>query len=330
METKELKIYLIYESRRDWIDRNTNIHNKEFFARFLASETEIETIKDILMRNGFNVEVLMYPSYTMKQIKEIISKDLKTIVWNLTDGHEEFIGAHVPSFVHFFSKPYIGSPSFVQMLCQNKHMTKLILKDMGIDTPNWIHIDKSSNLDLTDFSGLEYPLFIKPSKYDNSIGTEFINPISNNLFEVIQKINELRLNGIKDILVEEYICGQEITITAMHSDKWYILPIERDYEGEYISSYSKDNEKGFLKNQTIYDDPRLINLGAKIINTLGIKDYCRIDLKIKKNKFYILEINSATFLTTVSFQILAQKFFENTDNMFKELVLNSYNRQLII
>lgn len=328
MEIKELKIYLIYESRRDWISRNNNIHNKEFFSRFLASENEIEIIKEILIKNKFDVEVLMYPKYTMKQIKEIISKKSKTIVWNLTDGYENFIGAHVPSFVHFFNKPYIGSPTFVQILCQNKHMTKLILKDMGIDTPNWIHIDESCNLNLTDFSNLQYPLFIKPSKYDNSIGTEFINPISNNLSETINKINELRLNGIQDILIEEYICGKEITITAIHSDKWYILPIERNYDGDYISSYSKDNEKGFLKNQIIYDDPKLITLGKKIIDILEIKDYCRIDLKFEKNKFYILEINSATFLTTVSFEILAKRFFGNIDNMFKKLILNSYNRQV--
>lgn len=61
----------------------------------------------------------------------------------------------------------------------------------------------------------------------NSIGTEFINPVSNNLSETINKINELRLNGIQDILIEKYISGKEITITAVHSDKWYILPIEK-------------------------------------------------------------------------------------------------------
>jgi D-alanine-D-alanine ligase-like ATP-grasp enzyme len=247
MKIKELKIYLIYESRRDWISRNKNVHNKDFFSRFLASENEVKIIEEILIKNKFDVEVLMYPKYTMKQIKEIISKKSKTIVWNLTDGYENFIGAYVPSFVHFFNKPYIGSPTFVQILCQNKHMTKLILKDMGIDTPNWIHIDENCNLNLINFSNLQYPLFIKPSKYDNSIGTEFINPVSNNLSETINKINELRLNGIQDILIEKYISGKEITITAVHSDKWYILPIERNYDGDYISSYSKDNEKGFLK-----------------------------------------------------------------------------------
>ena len=328
MKIKELKIYLIYESRRDWISRNKNVHNKDFFSRFLASENEVKIIEEILIKNKFDVEVLMYPKYTMKQIKEIISKKSKTIVWNLTDGYENFIGAHVPSFVHFFNKPYIGSPTFVQILCQNKHMTKLILKDMGIDTPNWIHIDENCNLNLINFSNLQYPLFIKPSKYDNSIGTEFINPVSNNLSETINKINELRLNGIQDILIEKYISGREITITAVHSDKWYILPIERNYDGDYISSYSKDNEKGFLKNQIIYDDPKLIALGKKIIDILEIKDYCRIDLKFEENKFYILEINSATFLTTVSFEILAKRFFGNIDNMFKELILNSYKRQV--
>ncbi|MFW3377727.1 ATP-grasp domain-containing protein, partial [Aliarcobacter butzleri] len=328
MKIKELKIYLIYESRRDWISRNKNVHNKDFFSRFLASENEVKIIEEILIKNKFDVEVLMYPKYTMKQIKEIISKKSKTIVWNLTDGYENFIGAYVPSFVHFFNKPYIGSPTFVQILCQNKHMTKLILKDMGIDTPNWIHIDENCNLNLINFSNLQYPLFIKPSKYDNSIGTEFINPVSNNLSETINKINELRLNGIQDILIEKYISGKEITITAVHSDKWYILPIERNYDGDYISSYSKDNEKGFLKNQIIYDDPKLIALGKKIIDILEIKDYCRIDLKFEENKFYILEINSATFLTTVSFEILAKRFFGNIDNMFKELILNSYKRQV--
>lgn len=323
----DITIYLIYESRDDWIVRHEILNNNKFYSRFLASEKEIKIIQNILEDSYFKVEVLMYPHYSMKQINNIISQDNKIIVWNLTDGYELFIGAHIPSFVHFFNKPYIGSSSFVQILCQNKHMTKSILNDMGITTPKWISIDINDDINTLKFDTLDYPFFIKPSKFDNSIGTEFIEPIAKNHNDAINKIKDLKENGIDDILIEEYIEGEEITIAAINTDKWYILPIIRHYDGDYISSYSKDNEKGFLKNQTICNDINLVELGQKIINILDIKDYCRIDLKVKNNKFYILEVNSATFLTTVSFEILAKEFFTDTKNMFKNLILNSYTRQ---
>lgn len=321
------KIYLIYESREDWMNRYKYIHNKEFFSRFLASEKEVDKIYTILKSYNFDVEIIKYPYYSIKQINEIISKEVKSIVWNLTDGYENYIGAHVPSFINFFNKPYIGSSTFVQILCQNKHFTKSILDDSGIKTPQWISGKKSFYQSIEDDVQLTYPLFIKPTKYDNSIGTEFIEPIAYNRIEMFAKINILFNAGIDDVLVEEFIDGKEITIAAIHVNNWNILPLERHYDGKYISSYAKDNEKGFLKNQTILLDQSLIDLGKKVIEVLDIKDYCRIDIRIKNNKAYVLEVNSATFLTTTSFEKLSKEFFGDTQKMFYELIMNSYNRQ---
>lgn len=320
------KVFLIYESRQDWIQRNLLKKNCDYFSRFLASEKEVEIIAELLRKKNLQVDIIMYPYHTMKQIDEIISQDNKCIIWNLTDGYEQYIGAHVPSFVHFFSKPFVGSSTFTQSLCQNKHFTKSILCDYNISTPAWISVHKEEK-NINHINNLNYPLFIKPAKYDNSIGTEFIEPIAHSKEDAIIKVEKLLDSGIDDILIEEYIDGQEITLAAIHADEWYILPLVREYEGAYISSYAKDNEKGFLKKQTILKDDFLVNLTKKIIDILQIKDYCRIDLRMKNKIFYILEINTATFLTTTSFKILANQYFGTEENMFYQLIQNSYLRQ---
>lgn len=325
-----MNIFLLYESREDWIKENKSLKNVKVFSRFLASDNEVYTIKSALVNIGFNVILLDYHKLSRREIFDYIDKYEDAIFWNLTDGADFFIGSHFPSFLHLVKKPYIGSPSFVQTLCQDKHLVKEIVSSKGILTPSSILFSDKFDFSFDDIMSLSLPLFVKPSKFDNSIGMEFIKkPLSYSYEDAIRNIEILFNNGVNDILIEEAKLGKELTVACIHVEEWIIVPLLQKYNGDYISSYSKEKECGFIREQSLLEDNKITEIAKELISILDIKDYCRIDLRYdKENKnVYLLEINTGTFLTSISFTNVSNLYFNGFEDMFEKLVNASIKRQ---
>lgn len=200
----------------------------------------------------------------------------------------------------------------------------------GITTSNSILFSNKYDFSFDSISSLSLPLFIKPSKFDNSIGMEFVkNPLAYSYEEAIGNIKVLLENGIDDILIEEALLGEEVTVACIHTDNWKILPLRQEYEGNYISSYAKEKESGFVRELKCIKDVTLVNIAKKLIDFLEIKDYCRMDFRydIKNRDAYLLEINTGPFLTGVAFSKVANTFFKSFEDMFEQLIKYSVKRQ---
>lgn len=235
-------------------------------------------------------------------------------VFNLaTSGGKEGRQIHVPAILDLLNVPYTGSSAFVHTLCLDKFITKLVLSFYGISTPKFFLIKENEDLltkeneKLTKNFKLNFPVIIKPVREGGALGLTK-DSVVYDLDGVKRGVKKIHDDFNEPALVEEFIDGVEVTCGIIgNKDEVTVLPLlEIDFyslpdEIEKFYSYRVKNE---IENIKYYCPARLENSieqkvkdGAiKAYRALGLRDYTRIDIRVKDGNFYILEVNSLPLL----------------------------------
>ena len=98
---------------------------------------------------------------------------------------------------------YVGSDSRSSFLCMDKHLCKLIAKELGIRTANFLCISKNQPLPLKKLQKISYPVFVKPSLSGSSRGASRVREAR----ELIPAINEAFKYSNK-VLIEEFLTAK--------------------------------------------------------------------------------------------------------------------------
>ncbi len=115
--------------------------------------------------------------------------------------------------------PVVGSSGNVLNISQNKHLTRLIAKELRINVPQGRLLSPNSDVNGL-IESLQFPLVIKPNTGDNSEGLSLIT----NPDEIAEAVALARDHDV-DILVEEYIAGRELRGALTEIDGEYrVLP----------------------------------------------------------------------------------------------------------
>lgn len=139
-------------------------------------------------------------------------------------------------------------------------------------------------------SNLKYPLIIKPSSSSASRGISSVD----NKSELINAVNTAKqfLKSGDDIIVEEYIDGEQISVeTITVNGKHYIAGITK----EIVSGSPDFIERSHFMGPEIHE--RFFDLLVNPINELLTTAHiivgpCHVELKIKNNEIYLIEIAS--------------------------------------
>ncbi len=196
-------------------------------------------------------------------------------------------------------------------LCFDKYASKRIIKKNKILTPKFTLLTNNdlNEKNLKHIKRIYKKFVIKPSKSGSSFG---ITIIKNNkdlklLFNKLD-IFKKKLKHHKDILIEEFIPGKELTVsTIKNSNIIQALAVTEikfknnffDYQAKYSKGFSKHIlpaniiKKNYLK---------CLKLAIKSHLLLGCRSVARSDfiLSTKNNKIYYLETNTQPGLTSVS------------------------------
>lgn len=147
-----------------------------------------------------------------QNIIELIKHDKLNcdIVYNTVEGvasrNREGI---IPALLEAYSIPYIGTDAFGLSLTLNKALTKIIAQHYGIKVPHGFLVKYPSGSDIVNnLKGLHFPIIIKPNFEGNSSGISVCYDIS----EAQEKIVALLDTYCTDIICEEFILGEEITV----------------------------------------------------------------------------------------------------------------------
>ena len=272
----------------------------------------------------YEVGVVKFDENFMRNIK---SYDL---VFNMsTSGGKDTRQLHVPAVLDLMEIPYTGAPASTHALCMDKSFTKAILEKCGISTAGFFVVHPHEKIPDHD---LKYPLIVKPIREGSSKGLRKDSVVSDreSLERAVRWIHE---NFNEAALVEEFIDGKEVTIGLLEEeDILRVFPIiEIDFSNlpEGVERFYSDR----VKNQgydryVIYHIPARLSksmentlkeAAKRVFKVLGLRDYARMDVRIKNDKYYVLDVNSLPLLVPGYSDIL--KMAEADGLSYDDLVL---------
>jgi D-alanine-D-alanine ligase len=206
----------------------------------------------------------------------------------------------VASTLELLGMTYTGSPPLTLGLCQNKGLAKEILRARGIPTPAYQILSCFENWN----GEIGYPLFVKPLKEDASLGIAKESFVRNDI-ELKKRVEYITEHYRQPALVEEYIDGRELNVSIVGNETPVVLPISEimfeflndpkivDYSAKWVKEsdeYKKTKPICPAKlNPSIKDKVEWTALQAYM--SLHCRDYARVDIRLKYNVPYVLEVN---------------------------------------
>jgi D-alanine-D-alanine ligase len=266
---------------------------------------EVKSVERALAPLEHNTKIVPVALDINKLIDEL-RENKPDIIFNLcesVDG-DPTQEMNIAGLFELMKVPYTGSRAFSLGLALNKPLVKSILKQNGIPTAKHFVTSTSNNIHL---NGHKFPMIVKPSREDASIGIQNESVVTNEL-ELKQRIEYVLDEHKQPALVEEYIDGREINVSVVGNDELITFPIsEIDFTAlpdDYpkIISYNSKwmyktvefaGTKAVCPAQNLSSgDIKIIQETAKkVYRLLGAADYARVDMRFKDGIPYVLELN---------------------------------------
>jgi D-alanine-D-alanine ligase len=224
----------------------------------------------------------------------------------------------IQALLDLAGRKYTGSGMLSSALSMNKALSKKLFERDSIPTPDWIMIGKE-DLDDDTFESIKHdfppPVIVKPNDQGSTVGLTLVE--SNGYY---RKAIELAGEVSKEILIETYIDGRELTVAILDKDPLpvvEILPKNKlyDYECKYTEGMCSYECPASLPLETTL---KIQELGLRAFNTLNCKGYARVDFRMdRKSNLYCLEVNTLPGMTKTS---LVPKAAKAAGISFEELI----------
>lgn len=274
-------------------------------TRVLLLEGGWNSEKEVSLSSGASVyESLTKQGYTIKRINP--TRDIKALLNQMEafSPHVVFNALHglyfedgrLQGLLDLLQVPYTHSNAFASALAMHKPTAKKFALEAGVPTPRskLVHWDN-----IKDQHPLPCPYVVKPVDEGSSVGVYIIQegdaPLGNTLVH-------WPFGG--DILVEEYIPGQEISVAIFNNKAMGILELRPkegfyDYKAKYTDGLTEHIMPAELP-QEAYETT--LRYGEKIHTALGCSGITRADFRYnpENNTSYFIELNTQPGFTSLS------------------------------
>ncbi len=230
------------------------------------------------------------------------------LVFNIAEGlGGDARESQIPLFCEMLGIPYTFSSPTTHAIKIHKHYAKEILANNGICAPRSKVVNKT-NYSTADYSGLTFPVIIKPNTQGSSKGI-YNDSVATKPEQVIEKVERVLNEFDFEAIVEEYVDGREFTVTII-GNPFRVLPILEQkfdhlpkgfnrvagYELKWIyEDTAADNDKYYSCPAKVSPEIKkeVEETSLKIAELLDVRDAARIDYRLNdSNKLYFLEINT--------------------------------------
>ena len=255
------------------------------------------------------------------EIEMMLTKDMR-INWSdlPTIADFVFIGLHggegengtVQGMLEMLGMPYNGSSVLTSSLCMNKYKTNQLLKAKGFDVPKGYLLEKSIWHENQDdcikniLQEIPLPVIVKP--HDD--GCSMMVHKASSEKELHDAVKAIFAQNKKELLIEEYITGMELTVGVLGNENPQVLPPSQAISAQGVLSIQEKFLPGAGENQT----PAPLNTKAttfvqsvikNLYTTINCKGYARIDCFYQsdkqsptgKDRVIIIEINTLPGMT---------------------------------
>lgn len=267
---------------------------------------EKEDIARALQAIGYKTTVFNVDSDIARLVNFLKAED-PDVIYNLCEsiGNVSIHEMHAVGIFELMGIPYTGSDPLALGTALNKVRVKEILLYNGLPSPRFQLMKSPSRLALDE--NLNFPLIVKPSREDASIGIETGSVVSN-LSELKRRVRYIIEQFDQPALVEEYIDGRELNVAILGNRKPIVFPISEIDMSTLPKQYHRIityNAK-WMKGTEEYEHtkgvcPALLppaletsikEMALQAYTLLGCRDYARVDLRLSKDhRPFILEVN---------------------------------------
>ena len=198
--------------------------------------------------------------------------------------------------------PYVGSGVLASALALEKVRSKQFFTLAGLPTPDFAVVHRGRLYDITALvDGLGEKTVVKPANEGSSVGMTIVHS-SGELADAIEKAFEFD----RDVLVERFVAGTEVTIAVIGNDDVVALPTLEivpehefyDYESKYLPGMSSHIIPARVSEAARAECQRLAIAAHK---TLGCRGMSRADTIVEPDgTVWLLEVNTIPGMTTTS------------------------------
>lgn len=197
--------------------------------------------------------------------------------------------------------PMIGCGIKASSLTLDKHLSKLLVEKIGINTVDYLYVnrrDHPSTIVNKIKRKIGFPCFVKP----NNLGTCAFVFKANNSEHFLQEWHRVTRKNFysNEYLIEKYIDNEEVRVFTYYDSKGKLCTNDL-----YVTTLKphaiKNGGSLFNHIQNRYSDEirqTICKYAKRIFRLFGMKDYARIDFFVQKNSnnIYFNEANTQPFI----------------------------------
>jgi D-alanine-D-alanine ligase len=275
--------------------------------------TVAQKLHEALTSQGYPV-IKMAVRGNLEELEDVLASfpPKNTFIFNNCDGFNgnNHDAVKVIRLIERMGFRHTGAAADSIEMCIDKPASKERLLQFGVPTPHYQVFERAEG-DLH----LEFPVIVKPSVEDASMGIDLASVVCNNenLFHRIAYIIE---KYEQPVIVEEFITGRELAVAMLGNEVIEILPIAE----EDFSFVTNPLERLLTyESKWVADSPYYQNIPARVpavlnrkelqavkkaaegsFRAMGLRDFGRVDIRFNNGIPYVIDVNELPDLSTES------------------------------
>lgn len=191
--------------------------------------------------------------------------------------------------------PYTGSGHLGSALAMDKDVSKRLMRDAGVPTPDWLMAPADADL---VGERLGWPVVVKPNQQGSTVGLTVVRAPAD-----LDAAIDLALRYDPEVMIERFVPGRELTVGILGEEPLpvgEIIPKHEifDYECKYQDGMA---EEIFPADLTESEAREIQFLALKAHRALKLAGYSRVDFRMDdEGTFWFLEANTLPGMTANS------------------------------
>lgn len=272
-----MKVGLTYDLRDEYLAEG---YGEEETAEFDRPET-INAIETALRRMGFETERI---GHARDLVARLANRERWDWVFNIAEGLRG-IGreALIPALLEAYQIPCTFSDSMVLALTLHKGMTKHVIKNLGVPTPDFAVVEDERDIEGVN---LPFPLFAKPVAEGTGKGITAASKLASR-DELRRVCRALLAQYRQPVLIERFLPGREYTVglfgTGREARAFGAMEVVLNAQAEQdvYSYHNKEHYEGLVEYRLVEGEAseRACAVAVAAWRGLGCRDAGRIDVR---------------------------------------------------
>ncbi len=263
-------------------------------------------VEDALQRLGHTAVAIDVGTDLVARLTEL-RPDAVFVALHGRDGED----GTIQELLEVLGLPYTGSGVAACIRCWDKVLTKHLLREQGIPTPDFHAFSETAFRELGAAQALpaierqlDFPLVVKPAAQGSALGIKFARAAADVPAAIVSAFSYDR-----KVLLERYVPGRDLAVSVVEREDGEpaALPVvEAVAEGRDFYDFEARYEIGrtrFVCPAELADGvaARTQELAVEAYRALGCAGFARVDLMLRDDgELFVLEANSVPGLTETS------------------------------